>query len=98
MYDKKIEQYSKKAEIIKEKIRKNTEELKQIRSQIIILKYQSICESLQCDDKELADTFMKEHDLVKSIKSLGYTDEDLIDFGKGRMKLVRISEGTSNEE
>ncbi len=82
LYDKKIEQYSKKAEQLERNIKRDTEERKRLLSEISRLRYLSLCERLNCDGEELETLLAREHGQIQRMKNRGLTDEDIDALGK----------------
>lgn len=82
LYDKKIEQYSKKAEQLERNIKRDTEERKRLLSEISRLRYLSLCERLNCDGEELETLLAREHEQIQRMKDRGLTDEDIDALGK----------------
>ncbi len=82
LYDKKIEQYSKKAEQLERNIRRDTEERKRLLSEISRLRYLSLCEKLNCNGEELETLLAREHEQIQRMKDRGLTDEDIDALGK----------------
>lgn len=83
LYDKKIENYSKKAEQLERNIRRDTEERKRLLSEISRLRYLSLCEKLNCDGEDLEILLAREHDQIQRMKDRGMTDEDIDALGNG---------------
>lgn len=82
LYDKKIENYTKKTEQLERNIRRDTEERKKLLSEISRLRYLSLCEKLNCDGEELETLLAREHEQIQKMKDRGLTDEDIDALGK----------------
>lgn len=82
LYDKKIKQYSKKAEQLERNIRRDTEERKRLLSEISRLRYLSLCEKLNCNGEELETLLAREHEQIQRMKDRGLTDEDIDALGE----------------
>lgn len=82
LYDKKIEQYSKKAKQLERNIRHDTEERKRILSEVSRLRYLSLCERLNCDGERLESVLAREHEQIQRLKERGMTDEEIDALGE----------------
>ncbi len=82
LYDKKIKQYSKKAEQLERNIKRDTEERKRLLSEISRLRYLSLCEKLNCNGEELETLLAREHEQIQRMKDRGLTDEDIDALGE----------------
>ncbi|WP_024858738.1 hypothetical protein [Ruminococcus albus] len=83
LYDRKIEQYSKKVSQLEINIRRDTDEHKRLLSEIARLRYLSLCEKLNCEGEKLESVLSREHEQIQRMKQCGMTDEDIDALGSG---------------
>lgn len=83
LYEKKIENYTKKADQLERNIKRDTEERKRLLSEISRLRYLSLCEKLNCDGEDLETLLAREHDQIQRMKDRGMTDADIDALGNG---------------
>ena len=94
MYDKKIERYTQKAEILKNRIKEYTEQLEKINAEIIQLRYASLCEATECNEKNAEEVLSREHRQIQKLKNLGLSDEEIDKIAENYTKNRKVQEDT----
>ena len=100
LYDRKIEQYSKKVSQLEYNIKRDTEERKKLISEIARLRYLSLCEKLNCNGEMLETVLSREHEQIQRMKQCGLTDEDIDALGTDEKRTEKTgfySEEEDNE-
>ena len=100
LYDRKIEQYSKKVSQLEYNIKRDTDERKKLISEIARLRYLSLCEKLNCNGEMLETVLSREHEQIQRMKQCGLTDEDIDALGTDEKRTEKTgfySEEEDNE-
>ena len=96
MYDKKIERYTQKAEMLEKRIKEYTEQLEKLNAEILLLRYASLCEATECDEKNAEEVLSKEHGQIQKLRKLGLSDEEIDKIAEDYIK--QKTEENSNDE
>ena len=96
MYDKKIERYTQKAEMLEKRIKEYTEQLEKLNAEILLLRYASLCEATECDEKNAEEVLSKEHRQIQKLRKLGLSDEEIDKIAEDYIK--QKTEENSNDE
>lgn len=82
LYDKKIQQYSHKAEQLEKRIRADTKELEWLHTQIKVMRFSALCDELNCDEQNIHTLLAREHEQIQKMKHRGLTDAEIDALGK----------------
>ena len=83
VYEKKKEKLAAKIATLKKRIEKDTDELNKAQAEYSELCFMEIKAKENCDEKQLADTLVKEHNLIQLLRDKGFSDEQIIALANG---------------
>ena len=83
MYEKKKEKLAAKITTLKARIKKDTDELNKAQVEYSELCFTEIKAKENCDEQQLADTLVQEHNLIQLLKNKGFTDEQIVALANG---------------
>jgi len=78
VYEKKKEKLAAKIATLKKRIEKDTDELNKAQAEYSELCFMEIKAKENCDEKQLTDTLIQEHNLIQLLRGKGFTDEQLL--------------------
>ena len=100
VYEKKKEKLAAKIASLKERIKKDTDELNKAQAEYSELCFMEIKAKENCDEKQLTDTLIQEHNLIQLLRGKGFTDEQLLALANGADSSVEsnhVSEKHGND-
>ena len=83
MYEKKKEKLAAKITTLKARIKKDTDELNKAQAEYSELCFTEIKAKENCDEQQLADTLVQEHNLIQLLRDKGFTDEQIVALANG---------------
>ena len=83
MYEKKKVKLAAKITTLKARIKKDTDELNKAQVEYSELCFTEIKAKENCDEQQLADTLVQEHNLIQLLKNKGFTDEQIVALANG---------------
>ena len=83
VYEKKKEKLAAKIATLKKRIEKDTDELNKVQAEYSELCFMEIKAKENCDEKQLTDTLIQEHNLIPLLRGKGFTDEQLLALANG---------------
>ena len=83
VYEKKKEKLAAKIATLKKRIEKDTDELNKAQVEYSELCFMEIKAKENCDEKQLTDTLIQEHNLIQLLRGKGFTDEQLLALANG---------------
>ena len=83
MYEKKKEKLAAKITTLKARIKKDTDELNKAQAEYSELCFTEIKAKENCDEQQLADTLVQEHNLIQLLRYMGFTDEQIVALANG---------------
>ena len=83
MYEKKKEKLAAKIATLKARIKKDTDELNKAQAEYSELCFTEIKAKENCDEQQLADTLVQEHNLIQLLRDKGFTDEQIVALANG---------------
>ena len=83
VYEKKKEKLAAKIATLKKRIEKDTDELNKAQAEYSELCFMEIKAKENCDEKQLTDTLIQEHNLIQLLRGKGFTDEQLLALANG---------------
>ena len=83
VYEKKKEKLAAKIATLKKRIEKDTDELNKAQAEYSELCFMEIKAKENCDEKQLTDTLIQEHNLIQLLRGKGFTDEQIIALANG---------------
>ena len=97
VYEKKKEKLAAKIATLKKRIEKDTDELNKAQAEYSELCFMEIKAKENCDEKQLTDTLIQEHNLIQLLRGKGFTDEQLLALANGADSSA-VSEPVSKKE
>ena len=83
MYEKRKEKLAAKIAALKARIKKDTDELNKAQAEYSDLCFMAIKSKENCDEQQLADTLVQEHNLIQLLRDKGFTDEQIMALANG---------------
>ena len=83
VYEKKKEKLAAKIATLKKRIEKDTDDLNKAQAEYSELCFMEIKAKENCDEKQLTDTLIQEHNLIQLLRGKGFTDEQLLALANG---------------
>ena len=83
MYEKKKEKLAAKIATLKARIKKDTDELNKAQAEYSELCFTEIKAQQNCEEQQLADTLVQEHNLIQLLRDKGFTDEQIVALANG---------------